>query len=139
MPWAFVAVTVVGMNAIGEAVGLRATGEGFVDVVMIALPWGFVEVMTVGTGTKLLVARMTLPCAFVEVTACGISVTGASTVNGEKVVKTEACPWLLVEVCNTATAAASVVETATLPCAFVEATAIGTIVADCGEVGLYAG
>ena len=38
MPWAFVAVIVVGMNAIGEAVGLRATGEGSVDVVTIALP-----------------------------------------------------------------------------------------------------
>ena len=44
IPWAFVAVIVVGMNAIGEAVGVRATGEGFVDVVTIALPWGFVEV-----------------------------------------------------------------------------------------------
>ena len=38
MPWAFVAVIVVGMTAIGEAVGLRAAGEGFVDVVTIALP-----------------------------------------------------------------------------------------------------
>ena len=94
------------------------------------------EVIPTGTGTTSLVARMTLPCAFFEVTACGFSVTGASAVNGEKVVKTEVCPRLLVEVCKTAMAAARVVETATLPCAFVEATAIGTIVADCGEAGL---
>ncbi len=92
MPCAFVVVIVVGMNAIGDAAGLRATGEDFVDVVVIALPWGFVEVMTIGTGTALLVARMTLPCAFIEVTICGISVTGAFGVNGEKLVKTELCP-----------------------------------------------
>ena len=92
IPWAFVVVIVVGMNAIGDATELRATGEGFVDVVAIALPWGFVEVMTIGNDTALLVATMTLPCAFVEVTACGINVTGALGVNGEKFVKTEACP-----------------------------------------------
>lgn len=92
--------------------------------------------MTIGIGTALLVAKMTLPCALVEVTACGISVTGALGVNGEKFVKTEACPWLAVEVCNTAMAAAKVVESTTLPCAFVEATAIGTRVADGGEGGL---
>ena len=91
-PWAFVVVIVVGMNAIGDAVGLRATGEYLVDVVAIFLPWGFVVVMTIGIGTALLVARMTLPCAFVEVIACGISVTGALGVNGEKFVKIEACP-----------------------------------------------
>lgn len=48
--------------------------------------------MTIGTGTTFLVATMTLPCALVEVTACGISVTGALGVNGEKVVKIEGCP-----------------------------------------------
>ena len=37
MPWAFAALIVVGINAIGEAVGLRATGEGLVDVVTITL------------------------------------------------------------------------------------------------------
>ena len=62
------------------------------DVVAIFLPWGFVEVMIIGIGTALLVARMTLPCAFVEVIACGISVTGALGVNGKKFVKIEACP-----------------------------------------------
>ena len=92
IPWAFVVVIVVEMNAIGDASGLSATGEYFVDVVAIALPWEFVEVMTVGTGTALLVARMTLPCALVELTACGNSVTGASGVNGERFVKTEFCP-----------------------------------------------
>ena len=48
--------------------------------------------MTIGAGTALLVATMTLPCALVELTACGISVTGASGVNGEKFVKTESSP-----------------------------------------------
>ena len=92
MPWPFVAVILVGMNAIGDTAGLRATAEDLVVVAVIALPWGFVEVMTIRTGTALLVARMTLSCAFVEVTACGISVTGALRVNGEKFVKTDVCP-----------------------------------------------
>ena len=92
MPWAFMAVIVVGMNAIGEAVGLKATGEGLVDGVTIDLPWAFVGGMTIGKGMALFVAMITLPCAFVEVRACGTSVTGASAVNGEKVVKTEVCP-----------------------------------------------
>ena len=48
--------------------------------------------MTIGTGTALLVATMTLPCALVELTACGNSVTGASGVSGEKFLKTEFCP-----------------------------------------------
>ena len=67
------------------------------------------EVITIGTGTTLLVARMTLPCAFVEVAACGISVTGALGFNSEKSVETDACPGLLLEVCNTGMAAAKVV------------------------------
>ena len=62
------------------------------DVVESTLPWEFVEVMTTGTGTALPVAKMTLPCALVELTDCGNSVTGASGVNGEKFVKTEFCP-----------------------------------------------
>ena len=136
IPCAFVVVIAVGRNAIGETGWLAATGERLNDLVVTTSPLELVVNIATGTSAAM---RLAPPWAFVEITAPGTIVIGALGIKGDKLVETTVCPPFCVKVCKTGIAATGAVETRMLPCMFVEVTAIGTIVAKGGGVGLGAG
>ena len=137
LPWAFVVVMGVGMNAIGEGGVLDDIVERLVDIVIMVWPCALLDVTGTAMAAAWLVVTTALPCALVVVTGCGTRVAGALAVIWEKVVERTADPSALVELCITGMAAIGAVETMVLPCAFVEVTATGTIVAE-GGAGAWA-